>query len=79
MHSWSPIGNQEEPEIYHHFRQLDHSNLSMKVRMLEKKYHLSNNPTLSSPLRSQNKKNTGTTMLYGYNDKINSISNISSP
>ena len=78
-HMWSPIRNQEEPEGYHHVRQSDHSNLSMKVRMLEKKYHLSNNPSLSSPLRSKKKKNTGPTMLYGYNDKINSIGSISSP
>jgi hypothetical protein len=40
-------------EVYHHFRQPEHSNLSMKVRILEKIHHPSKNPNLSAPLRRQ--------------------------
>jgi len=52
----SPIRNHEQPtdvfpEVYHHFRQPDYSSLSMKVRILEKIYHPSNNPILSTPLK----------------------------
>jgi len=47
----SGIKNNIFPEVYHHFRQPNHSNLSMKVRILEKIYHPRNNPNLSTPLR----------------------------
>ena len=31
--------------LYQHFNQQDHSVLSMKVRILENMYHITNNPT----------------------------------
>ena len=39
--------------LYQHFNLPDHSILSFKVRILEKIYHPTNNPSLSTPLRRQ--------------------------
>ena len=40
-------------ELYKHFNQVDHSILSMRVRILEKIYHHTNSTTLSSPFRRE--------------------------
>ena len=37
--------------MYKHLKQPDHSILSMKVRILEKICHPTNNPNLSTPFR----------------------------
>ena len=44
--------------LYQHFNLPDHSILSFKVRILEKIYHPTNNPSLSTPLRRQ-RENSG--------------------
>ena len=55
----------------------------MKVRILEKIYHKTNNPTLSTPLRRQKEeywiKESGCATPYWCNDKIDSLGNPSSP
>ena len=69
--------------IYQHFNQPDHSILSMKVRFIEKIYHPSNSPKLSTPLRRKREeywiKELGTATPYGCNDKVDSVGNLSSP
>ena len=42
--------------LYQHFSLPDHSILSFKIRILEKIYHSTNNPSLSTPLRRQRKE-----------------------
>ena len=39
---------------FQHFNQPDHSILSMRVRIIRKIYHKTNNPNLTTPLRGQN-------------------------
>ena len=55
----------------------------MKVRILEKIYHSTNNPTLSTPFRRQREeywiKELGCATPYGCNDKIDTVGNLSSP
>ena len=79
----SGINTSKLPEVYQHFNQPDHSILSMRVRILEKIYHPTNNPNLSTPLRRQKEeywiRKLGTAIPYGCNDKIDSIGNLSSP
>ena len=79
----SGINTNKFPAIYQHFNQADHSILSMKVRILEKVYHPSNHPGLSTPERRRKEeywiRELGTAMPYGCNDKIDSIGNLSSP
>ena len=79
----SSINNNEFPEVYQHFNRPDHSILSMKVRIIEKIYHPTNNPNLSTPLRRQKEENwirtLGTAIPYGCNDKIDSVGILSSP
>ena len=77
------VNNNGQQLLYQHFNQADHSILSMKVRILEKIYHKTNNPTLSTPLRRQREeywiKELGCATPYGCNDKIDSLGNLSSP
>ena len=77
----SGIKNKLFPEVYHRFRQTDHSILSMKVRILEKILHPSNNPNLSTQVRRQKEeywiRKLRTVMPYGCNENIDSIGNIS--
>ena len=77
------INNGSNQLLYQHFNLLDHSILSFKVRILEKIYHPTNNPGLSSPLRRQREDfwiiELGTAAPYGCNDKIDSVGNLSSP
>ena len=79
----SGVNNNESKIVYNHFNQPDHSILSMKVRIIEKIYHPSNDPGLSTPYRKQREefwiRKLGTATPYGCNDNINSIGNLSSP
>jgi len=66
--------------LYQHFNQPDHSVLSMKVRILAKIYHHTNNPNLSTPVRRQREEHwilkLGTAAPYGCNDKFDSVENL---
>ena len=77
------INNGGHQLLYKHFNSPDHSILSMKVRIIEKNYHHTNSPTLSTPFRRQREeywiRKLGTAFPYGCNDNIGSIGNISSP
>ena len=79
----SGVNSNEYQFFYKHFNQPDHSILSMKVRILEKIYHPTNNPNLSSPFRKQREeywiRQLGSAIPYGCNDNIKSIGNLSSP
>ena len=69
--------------LYQHFSLPDHSILSCKVRILEKIYHPTNYPSLSTPLRSLREefwiRELGTAAPYGCNDKKDSVGNLTSP
>jgi hypothetical protein len=69
---------------YNHFNQPGHNRcLTMKLRIIEKIYHHTNSPKLSSPYRIDRElfwiKELGTTMPYGCNDNIKGVGNLSSP
>ena len=55
----------------------------MKVRIIEKIYHHTNSPILSTPYRTDRElfwiKELGTEMPYGCNDNIKGVGNLSSP
>ena len=55
----------------------------MKVRFIEKIYHHTNSPALSTPYRTNRElywiKELGTAMPYGCNDNIKGVGNLSSP
>ena len=69
--------------LYKHFNLPDHSILSLRVRILEKIYHPTNNPNLSTPFRRKREdywiKQLGTAAPYGCNDHIDSVGNLTSP
>ena len=69
--------------VYQHFNQPDHSILSMRVRIIEKIYHRTNNPSLATSLRRQKEdyciRKLGTATPYGCNDKIDGKCILSSP
>ena len=69
--------------LYKHFNQPDHSIVSMKVRIIEKIYHPTNDPILSTPYRLQREdfwiRELGTAIPYGCNDKIDGVGILSSP
>ena len=69
--------------LYRHFNQPDHSIVSMKVVIIEKIYHHTNSPTLSTHFRRQREefwiKILGTASPYGCNDNLSSIGNLTSP
>ena len=77
------INNDGNQLLYQHFNQPDHSVISMKVTVIEKIYHHTNSPTLSTPFRRQREeywiKELGTAHPYGCNDNISSIGNLTSP
>ena len=79
----SKINNKGSQLLYRHFDQADHSVLSMRVRILEKIYHPTNNPNLSTPFRRNREefwiKNLNTAAPYGCNDNISTIGNLTSP
>ena len=55
----------------------------MRIRIIEKIYHRTNNPNLATPLRRQNEdywiRELETVTPYGCNDKIDGIGILSSP
>ena len=70
--------------LHRHFNLPDHSILSMKVRILEKIYHPTNNPSLSTPFRRKREERWirqlwWTAAPYCCNDHIDSIGNLTSP
>ena len=79
----SDINNNANDIVYQHFNQPDHSILSMRVRIIEKIYHRTNNPNLATPLRRQKEdywiRELGTATPYGCNDKIDGIGILSGP
>ena len=79
----SKINNKGSQLLYRHFNQPDHSVLSMRVRILEKIYHPTNNPNLSTPFRRSREeewiKHLNTAAPYGCNDNISSLGNLTSP
>ena len=69
--------------LYNHFNQPGNDRcLTMKVRIIEKIYHHTNSPILSTPYRTDRElfwiKELGTTMPYGCNDNIKGVGNLSS-
>jgi hypothetical protein len=77
------IINNVNDTIFQHFNQPDHSILSMRVRIIEKIYHRTNNPNLTTPLLRQKEdyriRELGIATYYGCNDKIDGIGILSSP
>ena len=78
------IDHSDSGILYNHFNQLDHDRcLTMKVRIIEKIYHHTNSPILSTPYRTDRElfwiKELGTVMPYGCNDNIKGVGNLSSP
>ena len=69
--------------LYQHFNLPDHSILSMGVIVIEKVYHHTNSPSLSTPYRREREeywiKELGTASPYGCNDNVSSIGNLTSP
>ena len=70
--------------LYNHFNQPGHDCcLTMKVRIIEKIYHHTNSPILSTPYRTDRElfwiKEVGPAMPYGCNDNIKGVGNLSSP
>lgn len=69
--------------LYEHFNQPEHSIVSMKVRIIEKIYHSTNDAILSTPYRLQREdfwiRELGTAIPYGCNDKIDGVDILSSP
>jgi hypothetical protein len=70
--------------LYNHFNQPGHDRcLTMKVRIIEKIYHHTNSPILSTPYRADRElvwiKELGIAMTYGCNDNIKGVGNLSSP
>ena len=79
----SQINLKSNQLLYSHFNQPGHSVVSLKVRILEKIYHPSNSPNLSTAYRRKREEHwirlLGTAFPYGCNDKIDSVGNMSSP
>jgi len=77
------INNGGKQVLYQHFNREDHSILSMRVRIIEKIYHHTNSPNLSTPHRRQREeywiRNLSTALPYGCNDNISTVGNLSSP
>ena len=68
--------------LHRHFRQPNHSVDDMRVQILEKVYHSSENPTLLTSLRRTRElfwiKELGTAKPYGCNDQIKGVGTLSS-
>ena len=69
--------------LYQHFDLPNHSILSMGVIVIEKIYHHTNSPNLSTHYRRERKefwiKELGTASPYGCNDNVSSVGNLTSP
>ena len=79
----SSINTRGNQLLHKHFNLPEHSVLSMKVRILEKIYHPTNSPGLSTPFRRKREEHwirqLGTAAPYGCNGHIDSIGNLTSP
>ena len=68
--------------LHRHFHQPDHSVDDMRVQILEKVYHSSENPTLLTSLRRTRElfwiKEPGTAKPYGFSDQIKGVGTLSS-
>ena len=68
--------------LHRHFHQPDHSVDNMRVQILEKVYHSSENPTLLTSYRRTRElfwiKVLGTAKPYGFNDQIKGVGTLSS-
>ena len=68
--------------LHRHFHQPNHSVDDMRVQILEKNYHSSGIPSLSTPLRRERElfwiKELGTAKPYGFNDQVKGVSTLSS-
>ena len=68
--------------LHRHFHQPNHSLDEMRVQILEKIYHNSGSPSLSTPLRRERElfwiKELGTAKPYGFNDQIKGVGTLSS-
>ena len=68
--------------LHKHFHQPDHSVDDMRVQILEKVYHSSENPTLLTSLRRTREllwiKELGTAKQYGLDDQIKGVGTLSS-
>ena len=68
--------------LHRHFHQSDHSVDDMRVKILEKVYHSSENPTLLTSLRRTRElfwvNELGTAKPYGFNDQIKGVGTLSS-
>ena len=68
--------------LHRHFHQPDHSVDDMRVQILEKVYHSSENPTLLTSLCRTRElfwiKELGTAKPYGFNDQIKGVGTLSS-
>ena len=68
--------------LHSHFHQPDHSVDDMRVQILEKIYHSSENPTLLTSICRTRKlfwiKELGTAKPYGFNDEIKGVGILSS-
>ena len=77
------INNNGGRLLYRHFNQPDYSIVSMKVVLIEKIYHHTNSPTLSTHFRRQREefsiKILGTASPYGCYDNLSSVGNLTSP
>ena len=78
----SAIKKGGQSSLHRHFHQPDHSVDDMRVQILEKIYHSSENPALHTSIRRTSKlfwiKELGTAKPYGFNDQINGVSTLSS-
>ena len=78
----SSIKKGDQSLLHRHFHQLYHSVDDMRVQILEKIYHSSGSPSLSTRLRREKElfwiKELGTAKPYGLNDQIKGVSTLSS-
>ena len=78
----SAIKKGRQSLLHRHFHQPDHSVDDMRVQILEKVYHSSENPTLLTSLCRTRElfwiKELGTAKPYGFNDQIKGVGTLSS-
>ena len=77
-----PLKKGKQSLLHRHFHQPDHSVDDMRVQILEKVYHSSENPTLLTSICRIRElfwiKELGTAKSYGFNDQIKGVSTLSS-
>ena len=77
-----PLKKEDKSLLHRHFHQPDHSVDDMRVQILEKVYHSSENPTLLTSLCRTRElfwiKELGTAKPYGFNYQIKGVGTLSS-